>query len=347
MKRPSSGFSLVELMVALAVTGVLMAGLTQVFASTVSNLHASSDLNNAQRRNRWMMDRLSDDLKMAGHTDGMSVPLTDMQEPPFLVIPGGSAEQPLDTLQLFSNQPLEEGALTGTLAPGADTFSVTPDGSNELHVRQGDWFFMKDGERSEVGFVQAVLGTSITMMDSSQLQASHAGQVMDQGSGRMAFSHETGARVFFLRPLQLVRYSIQDQSVDPGNPDVKVPCLVRQETVYEGSSVNWSKVPTSVLATQAHALRVDLSADAGKTWVRSDAKTWAAMRDAVNAKLAASNTILDTELWFKRVPLLIRVDLTARTATSRTEFAAKAAETAFGLRTQTLMVAPRNFANPL
>jgi hypothetical protein len=263
------------------------------------------------------------------------------------VIPGGTEAQPLDALQLFSNQPLQEGSLEASVASTANTFSVTPDGANELHVQKGDWFFLKDGKNSEVGFVEEVDGTKVTMMTSSQIQALPNFQIMEVGSGFMNASHDKGARVAFLRPFQLVRYSIQEQTVDPADASVKVPCLVRQETVYQNSAVDWTKVPTSILATQVHALRVDISPDAGRTWTRAGAKDWAAIKTAANAQLNAANPINDSELWFKRVPMLIRVDLTARTPITRTEYAAKPTEAAYGLRTQTLMVTPRNFAIPL
>lgn len=347
MRRASQGFSLIELLVALAVTGLLMAGMSKVFATSIANLHASRELTGAGRRNRWMMDRLSDDLKMAGHTDGMAVALDALPEPGFLVLPGGTEDQPLDTLQLFSNQPLIEGELAEFVAPGGTTFKVNPDGANELHLQAGDWFFLKDGERSEVGFVQDAGGNLVTMMGSSEAQALPAAQVMDQGAGLLTYGHSAGARVAFLRPLQFVRYSIRNLAVDPSDLGTLVPCLVRQEATYTGSAVDWDKVPAAIQSEQVHALRIDLSPDAGKTWTRKGAESWDDIKSLANAMLDSGLAIDDSALWFKRTAMLIRVDLTSRTATSRTEFAPKSGETAYGLRTQTLMVAPRNFANPI
>lgn len=348
MSRRTKGFTLLELLVALAVTGILMAGMTRVFGSTIANLHASSDLGHTQRRTRWMLDRLSDDLKMAGHTDGLSVELTNLAEPALAITPGGTPAQPQDAVQFLSNLPLQEGVLATATASGDTTFTVLPLGGNALTVQPGDWFFLKDGARSEVGFVESVAGTRVTMKDPAALQALPAARYMDQGSGRFAFAHPaTTATLTFLRPLLLTRYAIQGQVVDPADPKALVPCLVRQEVGYDGTAVDWTKVPAVIVASHAQSFRVDLSADAGRTWTRAGARSWADMSATANALLDSSQAIRDTDLWCKRLPVLIRVDLTARTTQARTEFAARPTDAALALRQQTLVVAPRNFATPL
>ena len=62
----SRGFSMVEMMVALVFTMILMAGLGQVFKSSLSASYLMGEKISSLRRNRGSMDLLYDDLNSAG-----------------------------------------------------------------------------------------------------------------------------------------------------------------------------------------------------------------------------------------------------------------------------------------
>jgi len=76
MKRPHSicrsharerGFSLVELMVALAIGGILLGGAVTLFINNRSNYQISTDLARLQENARFALDMMAKDIRMAGY----------------------------------------------------------------------------------------------------------------------------------------------------------------------------------------------------------------------------------------------------------------------------------------
>ncbi|GLH70050.1 hypothetical protein GETHPA_15830 [Geothrix rubra] len=168
----------------------------------------------------------------------------------------------------------------------------------------------------------------------------------------------SGAPVLFVHPAQMVRYTIKSMALDPANPAVGVPCLVRQQGDYATGGF----VPTqeTVIAEDVTGFKVYLSAypDPGG----DPAKTWAGWKLAANdfsggwtnGILSTINTQL-TSLgltsvpntsdpnWFRNTPLIVRVDLTTRTAIKRAENTATGTTADYQERTQTLYMVPRHF----
>ncbi len=64
------GFSLVELLVAMAITVVLVAGISQVFLSTKKSLNLQNTLARLQESGRYAMNVLATDLRRAGYRGG-------------------------------------------------------------------------------------------------------------------------------------------------------------------------------------------------------------------------------------------------------------------------------------
>jgi hypothetical protein len=166
-------------------------------------------------------------------------------------------------------------------------------------------------------------------------------------------AHQIGVPVAIFRPNVVTRYSIQARAWDPSNPAITVPCLIRQQTAYlpGGTLINWAGVATEVIAENIDGFVVNMSFDGGGTWVRQ--ATWELTQQAINAKLAPlgiSATVPrdpNMPLWFRTFPCLIRMDVTSRSAAPRSESSSVAGQAAYVHRTQTLMVAPRNFGLPL
>lgn len=66
-RRPVAGLSLIELLVALAISAVLVLGLVEVFAASRTAYQLSTGLARVQENGRFAMDFLQRDLRMAGH----------------------------------------------------------------------------------------------------------------------------------------------------------------------------------------------------------------------------------------------------------------------------------------
>lgn len=75
-RRPQAGFSLVELLVALAVTSILMVGMAGIFKSSLGTFSSTGDRLSNLRRNRMALDLIFDDLNAAG------MYMTNLSDPP-------------------------------------------------------------------------------------------------------------------------------------------------------------------------------------------------------------------------------------------------------------------------
>jgi type IV pilus assembly protein PilW len=65
--RPAAGLSLIEIMIALAISSVLVLGLVEVFAASRTAYQLSTGLARVQENGRFALDFLQRDLRMAGH----------------------------------------------------------------------------------------------------------------------------------------------------------------------------------------------------------------------------------------------------------------------------------------
>lgn len=347
--KPCRGFSFVELMVALVLAGVLMAGMAQIFSSSMSSFATTSDLVGAQRRNRWILNQLSDDIRMAGHTDGIDtakVPPT-LLEAPFLITPGTLSGSDRDQIEFFMNEPVAELTINTSAAQASTTLALSAAGGNSLGIKAGDFLIIKDGIQAEYAYSTTdVSSGSVTLMDEAAQQANAAiFGYMKFGSFVLQRPHAVGGQVTVLRPCQLIHYGIEDLALDPSSATT-IPCLIRKRATFgTGVQADWSVITGELVAENVSALRFELSVDGGVTW--EHAATWAAMVASANTRLNAANKITTNSFWFKRTPALIKVEIRSRTPLARTEYATTPGTAAFKERIQVLVISPRNFASPL
>ena len=66
----SRGFSLVELMVALVITLILLAGIGQIFLSSKKSFNIQDSLSRMQENGRYAMANIIQDLRRAGYWGG-------------------------------------------------------------------------------------------------------------------------------------------------------------------------------------------------------------------------------------------------------------------------------------
>ncbi len=384
-RRPSRavhGFSMVEMLVAMVFTGLLMAGMSQVFKASLSSFYTSGEVLSSARRNRASLDMLQDDLNAAGlYLTSITVPPPGISadNPPFYIMPnmvvdGAGADDPSSADQLFFYQDMPlpfEGALSaataarsaaeviaagGTLAGDDSVFIVDcGDPSYAKMIKAGMAFVLKDAwETLQIGSV-SVSGKVATVTAAATPTAGISGQGYSGLPSRA--KHNTGAAVLFYAPAQMVRYSLQMRALDPQIP-AGIPCLVREQGTYSAAGFV-AAGQASVITENAAGFKVYLSADSGTTWAgmaksyTGFAAGWSnGIRADLNTQLATSGragqqTTVGNEHWFRSIPTLVRIDVTTRTAVKRAEHSATGTAAAFRNLRQTLVVVPRHSGLPL
>jgi hypothetical protein len=172
-----------------------------------------------------------------------------------------------------------------------------------------------------------------------------------------------GTGVTLIRPGRYVRYSIKPQSLDPSTT-VQTPCLIREEVTY--SAVSGSATPfatpddTAVVAENVVGFKVMLSGDGGKTWAGSQGTEtqWSDLTGPASGGASPTlnwqfqsgstptrpnmNSTSSSPFWFREIPVLVRVDVTTRTLTKRTEYSTTVNTAAYRTQTQSVILAPRH-----
>ena len=381
---PRAGFSLVELLVAVMFIGILMAGMANVFKSSVSTLATASEGISSARRNRMSIDLLYDDLNTAGLyiTDLVSPPLLATANPAFYVLPnmpvaGAAADDPqtADQLYFYLDLPLPfEGTLVGTgggigtntarsagqlVMAGAapvvadNTFSI--DCGNAAYanmVQAGYYAVVKDSW--EVSYVQAPAPAGTTVTFTTGANSSVAMTGVGPSGAPTKTQHLLNSAVLFYQPAQMVCYSVQMKLYDPQKA-TGVPCLVRDQGTY--SAAGFIAVPAlqTIVAENVAGFKVYLSANSGQSWAGLNAaysgfaNGWTnGIQAALNTQLAASGrpnftTTAGDQSWLRDIPTLVRLDITTRTATKRSEYSATPlTTTAYKNFTQSLVIVPRH-----
>ncbi|HEY3269797.1 MAG TPA: prepilin-type N-terminal cleavage/methylation domain-containing protein [Geothrix sp.] len=389
----AKGFSLVELLVALVFMGVLMTGMLRVFGSALNSFHGASEAMSANRAKRWALNQLVDDLQSAGYffpirpVPNVSIDTTGGQNAmmifPNQTVPVKSLDPAtgqlttqtitFDEVQVVGDQPLPIQARLAATPTDIGTVTLNVISGDLSQVRAGDYLMMLDAAFVVVQ-VASVSGQIVTLnTDPSVSQDPATGLMTGVNAGLNTLSHQSGADVFFVRPNQVVRYTILPLSLDPGNAAAQVPCLVRDQTTYppSGIRVTWPAStasplpagftrtviaeniagnPTAAGAT-SFGLRVDLSVDSGTTWSRTGAADWPAIVTGLNTQLKTlyptqpanqSITNPSNPIWFRNVPAIFRMDLTTRTTLERQDLNNPNLRT-YRYRSQTLIIRPRNF----
>lgn len=296
---PQAGFSLVELLVAVMFIGILMAGMANVFKSSVSTLTTSSEGISSARRNRMSIDLLYDDLNTAGLyiTNLTAPPPLSSTNPAFYILPnmpvaGAAADDPqtADQLYFYLDQPLPfEGTLVGTgggtgtntarsasqlvmaqAAPVAADNTYTIDCGTTPYanmVQDGNYVIIKDyWQTLLVKGAPAVApppGTTVTVTLGPDPTVAITGV---GASGAPAnVQHLLNSGVLFYQPAQMVRYSVQMKLYDPQKA-TGTPCLVRDQGAYSAAGFNPVPAQQSIVAENVAGFKVYLSANSGQSW---------------------------------------------------------------------------------
>lgn len=375
------GFSMVELLVALLFTSILMAGLASVFRSSLTTFYASGEKISSLRRNRSAIDLIADDLNNAGmylynlHTPPTVSPIN----PPFYIIPsatdtsgGTGVTKGSDAILFYVDEALPFEATLDSSAGGGtaiksnadlvvdggsqvgadDTMTYVIDckqASNANMVHAGQSFMLRDSSKTvRVRSILGVNGAKVTVLGGGNPDAGITGDGPAEGNPTEPPIHNTS--ISFLRLAQMVRYTIQDVILDPVAG--AVPCLVRDQGNYAPGGFVPDPAQRQIVAENVSGFRVFLSVDSGVNWLGGHAyngRTWNDLRTDLDSALnllgrPGFTTTQGNEHWFREIPVLVRIDVTTRTATQRTEFNNTATPTlAFHEQTQSVIMLPRHF----
>ena len=374
--RPN-GFSLVEMLVALLFVMILMAGMSTVFKSTLNTFTQTGEKLSSARRNRMSIDLLYDDLNNAGmYLTDLTIPtaysttnegfyvLPDAQALAGTPIPGvtqGADElyfcmdEPLPfeaTLKVAGTPPRSAAQLVmETSAATTADFTYTLDCKDLSYAKQvavGQTLIFKD--TYDPVYIASIPSPPTNGDVTVVVGADPAAYTTGSGASGLPNKapHISGTSTVFVRGKQQVRYSIVPLNLDPENATASTVCLVRDQGLYLASGFV-PTMPQQVVTENVSGFRVFISGDAGKTWVGGSAyTTWAAMKTGLNAQLAVSGrpdyTSIGTDLnWFRSVPILVRLDVTTRTAKQRPEYSASGTTLAYQEQVQSVVMVPRHF----
>jgi len=121
-----SGFSLVELMVALGFMGLLMGGMARVYLASLDSWGRVNETLTAQRALRWALERIGEDLRMMGYLfpppELRNLDVAASADPAlqsaFMLVPGLSGGRSEDELSFIMDSPLPVRAELAGPIPG-------------------------------------------------------------------------------------------------------------------------------------------------------------------------------------------------------------------------------------
>jgi type II secretory pathway pseudopilin PulG len=350
------GFSLAELLVAMLFTMILMAGMATVFKASLSSFMVSGESMSSTRRNRLAMDLLSDDLNLAGQYLTLNAPPNGIVDtnPGFVINPNvaftdtdiPAADAVGDELLFYFDDPIP---FEGTF--DADVLGTSSYVASGAAAPIGTSFDIKFKSNDEAKNVKAgmMLVTRGNYEYKKILTASDNGpKATITIDGVFGDKHLGTEGVVIAKPAQYIRYRIESRNWDPEKPTgVGIPCLIREQGAYPGSAA-FAPDPalTTIVAENVSRFSVSLSADRGVTW--TSGTSWNAIKTSLNAQLSASGAPGFTSIdgnphWYRSVPVLVRLDVTTRTARARSEFSATGNALAYKEHTQSLVLLPRHF----
>ena len=370
-----AGFTLVEILVALALISVLMAGMAKVFAAGLEAGAGVQEGLYAQRSLRSAMARVSDDVRCLGYffpPPGMRpLPVAASALPglqsAFMLLPDqplwkslgasfvlpGPGDDPfeapgrkVDELSFVLDHPLPVGGTLVEPVPEAP-YRISVSADRPLSLEAGDLVWVED-----VRFQCARVAEAVSLPGGFPAAVP---VVPLEGTPALA-SHAAGRRVGFVRPLQVLRLAVVYLRLRGTTLPEACPCLVRFETPYPADQAvpRWAELlarpqtlPGSavVLAENVTGFRVDFSLDGQWPGIRGEdyPSTLGNLNRAIQARYGRSEAATNPldPLWFRHYPGVVRLTLETRSPVARARGATS--RRCFHYETQSFVLTPRNF----
>ena len=400
-----AGFSLIEMMVALLFISILMAGMLRVYATTIASFASNQDALNTNREKRWAITRIQDDIQMGGYffplrtLPGYVSVNTATGQNALMILPdqtitvsaydtatSTSTNETIrfDEVQFVSDTPIQVQAQlsAATTLPGSCSLTVLS--GTLADVKVGDFMIVMDSGYESVK-VLSISGTTVTLDTSATVEQDQStGAATGVNAGFHNLTHQIGADVVFVRPLQVFRYTVLPMALDPANASATIPCLVRDQANYPstGSRITWPVAtanaaaltlagvtrtvvaegvagqPTSVVSAPFpvtnYALRFDVSVDNGTTWERTGSGTspvdWPAIATNLDTRLASVGIVPYKSVTSPTNPIWYRyIPVLFRfDLTARSSVQRQGINDtnsrSYRYRSQSLMISPRNFS---
>jgi len=381
--RRTAGFSLVEMLVALVFTMVLMAGMASVFKASLSTFYTAGESTSSMRRSRMSIDMLGEDLNTADMymVNLTGPPTIDPAHPPFYVLPnmpiaGDPNLKTADQIYFTLDAPLQfEGSITtgGTQASASQLLASGPSGTvavnnastfNGIKIECNSTTYANQVANSqtiifkdtfECGKIVSAVpnGTAVYVVMGTDPLAAVTG--IGASGNPLHATHMKDTKVVFTQQNQVIRYQLQYLSLDPNNT---IPCLVRDQGTWVGN-VFTPNTAQQIITENVQNFKVYLSVNSGQTWAgwnkayQDMTAGWTnglltELTGQLNAVVLNGFTaITGNPSWFRSIPTLIRIDLTTRSATQRTEYSSTPNTSAYKLLTQSLIFMPRHSGLPM
>jgi prepilin-type N-terminal cleavage/methylation domain-containing protein len=221
-RHNSRGFSLVELMVALVITLILLAGIGQIFLSSKKSYAIQDTLGRMQENGRYAMDVLKADLRRAGYWGG-NADISTIQGS--LGINDTTTEACTTTGQSAWARMLNRGIyglnLSGTEKPSTSSYACIRDSGASPYLR-GDVLAVRYADPAEVGGITTPLASGQTIAD--------------------AYPNQIFLRSSLFRGRIFEGTDSESASNDLDAPAVRTSLLVAR-AYYIGASSNTSRCP--------------------------------------------------------------------------------------------------------
>jgi prepilin-type N-terminal cleavage/methylation domain-containing protein len=221
-RHNSRGFSLVELMVALVITLILLAGIGQIFLSSKKSYAIQDTLGRMQENGRYAMDVLKADLRRAGYWGG-NADISTIQGS--LGINDTTTEACTTTGPSAWARMLNRGIyglnLSGTEKPSTSSYACIRDSGASPYLR-GDVLAVRYADPAEVGGITTPLASGQTIAD--------------------AYPNQIFLRSSLFRGRIFEGTDSESASNDLDAPAVRTSLLVAR-AYYIGASSNTSRCP--------------------------------------------------------------------------------------------------------
>ncbi len=171
----------------------------------------------------------------------------------------------------------------------------------------------------------------------------------------MKTAHVVDSQVVFVQTGQIIRYQLQYLNLDP---KTTIPCLVRDQGTWGGNTFT-PNAPQQTITENVDSFKDYLSVNGRQSWAgwnKAYQDMDAGWTDGILQELTAQlngvilngfTSITGNANWFRSIPTLVRIDITTRSATQRTEYSTTPNTSAYKLLTQSLIFMPRHSGLPM